>query len=118
MNRVNVARWLSLGSYLGLIGFGMLWAIVLGDVPAAQISFTLMFFAPLLVPLRGILHARDKSIVWGALVSLIYLVHGGMLWWADPEHWPWGALELCLALLFMVSGSYFVRWRAEARAAP
>jgi len=117
VNRVDVARWLSLGSYLGLIAFGMLWAIVLGDVPQARISLSLMFFAPLLVPLRGILHARDRAIIWGALVSLIYLVHGGMVWWADPGHRHWGALELCLALLFMVSGSYFVRWRAETRAA-
>ena len=52
--------------------------------------------------------------MWGALVSLIYLVHGGMVWWADPAHWHWGALELGLALLFMVSGSYFIRWRAES----
>lgn len=118
MNRVDLARWLSLGSYLGLIAFGMAWAIVLGDLPEQRISFSLLFFAPLLLPLRGILHARDRSIVWGTLVSLIYLVDGGMLWWADADHWYWGALELLLAVNVMVFGSYFVRWRAQANAAP
>jgi uncharacterized membrane protein len=116
MNKVEFMRKLSLGSYLGLIAFGMAWAIWLGDIPRNQISFSLLFFAPLLLPLRGILHGRDRSVLWGALISLLYVLHGGQVWWADPEHWHWGALETLLAVLSMVSGSYFIRWRAEANA--
>lgn len=117
MSRVSLARGLSLGSYLGLIAFGMAWAISLGDVPEQQISFSLLFFAPLLLPLRGILHGRDRSILWGALISLLYLLHGGQVWWADPVHWYWGALETLLSVTSMISGSLFIRWRADARAA-
>ena len=116
MNRISVARWLSLGSYLGLITFGMAWAITLGDVPEQQTSFSLLFFAPLLLPLRGILHARDKSILWGTLISLIYVLHGGTIWWSDASRWHLGALELLLAVTFIVAGSFFIRWRAEANA--
>jgi len=115
--KVQIARWLSLGSYLGLIAFGLAWAIWLGDVPAQQKSLSMLFFAPLLLPLRGILHAREKAVVWGTLVSLIYLVDGGMTWYADSARWFWGALELLLAVTFMVFGSFFLRWRAQARAA-
>ena len=117
MNKVALARSLSLGSYLALIAFGMAWAIKLGDLPEQQISFSLLFFAPLLLPLRGILHGRDKAIVWGTLVCLIYFVDGGMIWYADSAHWYWGALELLLAVTYMILGSYFVRWRAQANAA-
>ncbi|MEE4659792.1 MAG: DUF2069 domain-containing protein [Halieaceae bacterium] len=116
MDRVAVARWLSLGSYLGLIAFGMAWAIFLGDVPEQRISFSLLFFAPLLLPLRGILHARDKSILWGTLISLLYVLDGGTLWWSDAIRWHLGALELLLAVTFILSGSFFIRWRAEANA--
>jgi uncharacterized membrane protein len=116
MDRVILARWFSLGSYLGLIAFGMAWAIVLGDVPEQQISFSLLFFAPLLLPLRGILHARDKSILWGTLISLIYVLDGGTTWWSDPTRWYLGALELLLAVTFIITGSFFIRWRAEANA--
>ena len=116
MNKVTVSRWLSLGSYLGLIAFGMAWAIVLGDIPEQQISFSLLFYAPLLLPLRGILHGRDKSILWGTLLSLLYLLHGGQVWWADADHWHWGALETVLAVTNMISGSFFIRWAADEKA--
>jgi uncharacterized membrane protein len=114
MNKVAVARTLSLGSYLGLIAFGMAWAIVLGDIPRQQISLSLLFYAPLLLPLRGILHGRDRSILWGALICLLYVLHGGQVWWADPVHWYWGALETVLAVVSMIFASFFIRWRADA----
>jgi uncharacterized membrane protein len=118
MDKVVLMRRLSLGSYLGLIAFGMAWAIWLGDIPRNQVSLSLLFYAPLFLPLRGILHARDRSILWGTLISLLYVLHGGQVWWADTAHWHWGALETVLAVLSMVSGSYFIRWRAEANATP
>ena len=114
MDRITVSRWLSVGSYLGLIAFGMAWALFLGDVPQQQISLTLLYYAPLLLPLRGILHGRDRSILWGALISLLYVLHGGQIWWADENHWHWGALETVLALVSTASSSFFIRWRADA----
>lgn len=115
MNKVALARAISLVCYLGLIAFGLLWVITLGDVPPQQKSIQLIAYAPLLLPLRGILHGRDKAIVWGVLVSLLYMVDGGMLWWADKQHWHWGALELSMAVGFLLFGSFFIRWRAEAQ---
>jgi uncharacterized membrane protein len=114
--KARVARLLSLGSYLGLIAFGMLWAIRLGELPRNQISITLLLLVlPLLIPLRGILHARHKPLVWGMLVALLPLLHGGVLLWA--EAWPkaaWGGLELLLAVTYITLGSFFIRWRAQA----
>tara|TARA_Y100001958_G_C21120561_1_gene464804 strand:+ start:529 stop:852 length:324 start_codon:yes stop_codon:yes gene_type:complete len=106
-------RFLSLSSYLGLIVFGMAWAIFLGDIPEGQISLSLLFFLPLFIPLRGILHCNKRSVLWGTLISLLYILHGGQIWWADPENWFWGALETNLAIITMISGSYYIRWHTE-----
>ncbi|BAN68690.1 DUF2069 domain-containing protein [endosymbiont of unidentified scaly snail isolate Monju] len=77
MNQVGVARGLSLACYLGLIVFGMAWAIRLGGLPRNQISLTLLVLvAPLLIPLRGILHGRNRAMIWGSLAALIPLLHG------------------------------------------
>ncbi len=113
--KTRLARAVSLGSYLGLIGLTMLWAIRLGGLPRNQISMTLLLLVlPLLIPLRGILHARHKALVWGMLVALIPLLHGGVTLWA--EQWPkagWAGLELLLAILYIMLGSFFIRWRAN-----
>lgn len=114
--KIKATRGLSLASYLGLIAFGMAWAIALGDVPRQQISMTLLYYAPLLIPLRGILHGRDKAILWGVLISLLYLIHGGTIAWADDVHRWWGLLESFLVLGYLFSASLFIRWRAEAAA--
>jgi len=114
--RTRLARVVSLGSYLGLIGLGMAWAIHLGGLPRSQISLTLLFLVlPLLLPLRGVLHARPRALVWGMLAALIPILHGGVIAWA--ETWPksgWGGLELFLAVSYIVTGSFFIRWQSRA----
>ena len=47
-------------------------------------------------------------------VSLLYLVHGGMVAWAEPAQRGLGLLEFALSLLYLVSASLFIRWRADA----
>jgi len=115
--KIRAVHILSLGSYIGLIAFGMLWAIELGELPRDQISITLLILVlPLLLPLRGILHARHKSLVWGMLVALLPILHGGVNLWA--ESWPkaaWGGLELAMAVSYIVFCSYYIRWRADTR---
>lgn len=114
--KVTLTRWLSLCSYLGLIAFGMAWAISLGEFKPNQVSFMLVVMVlPLLFPLRGILHGRDKAIVWGTLISLLYIVHGGMGWWSESHLWVWGMLETLLAVTYLFTASFFIRWRADNR---
>jgi uncharacterized membrane protein len=113
--KTTLARRLALTSYVGLIVWVMLWIVFLGDVDRSHISLLLvMFVAPLLLPLRGILAGRDKALVWGTLISLLYAVHGGvvMLSGSGP-HWP-GVIEVVLSLTYLFSASFFVRWRAAA----
>jgi uncharacterized membrane protein len=113
--KTRIAGWLSMLSYVGLILYMMAWIITLGDVPREQISIGLIIaVTPLLLPLRGVLAARDKAMIWGTLVVLLYIVHGGVIAWSEPGYRWFGLLEVALALTYLVSASFFVRWRAEA----
>lgn len=116
--KTDVARIISLLSYLGLITWVMLWIITLGNVGREHISIWLVLLVtPLLLPLRGVLAGRDKPLIWGALVGLLYLVHGGVVAWSDPGQRWLGVIEMVLSLAFLLSASFFVRWRAEDRQA-
>ena len=112
---IRLARLISLSAYLGLIALGMAWAITLGGLPRNQISITLLLLVlPLLLPLRGILHARRRALIWGMLIALIPLLHGGVTAWAETgAKAAWGGLELLLGILYIVFGSFFIRWRAR-----
>ena len=113
--KTRLARLLSLAAYLGLIAFLMAWIIALGDVPRNEISLRLLLFVtPLLLPLRGVLGGNDKALIWGMLVALLYFVHGGVVAWSEPAQRAFGLLEAGLAVIYVVSASFFVRWRAEA----
>lgn len=115
--KIRVARGLSLVTYLGLIGWVMLWIMLLGDVPREQVSLLLLLtVTPLLLPMRGILAGRDKAIVWGTLVCLPYAVHGGVTVWTDPGARTLGLVEVGLSMGYLFSASFFVRWRALAAA--
>ena len=113
--RIPVSRALSLASYLGLIALVMAWIVFLGTVEDRHISIWLVLFVtPLLLPLRGVLAGRDKALIWGALVGLLYAVHGGMVAWVGGDDRWLGIIEATLALLYLFSASLFIRWRAEA----
>lgn len=115
--KTDAARIVSLASYLGLIGWLMAWIIFLGEVARDQISIRLLLtVTPLLLPLRGVLAGRDKPMIWGALVALLYALHGGTVAWSDESQRWFGLVEAGLSLVYLVSASFFVRWRALAAA--
>ena len=108
-----------IGRALVRLPFVALPNLVAGEEVARELIslWLLLFVTPLLLPLRGVLAGRDKALIWGTLVSLLYLVHGGMTAWAEPAQRWLGLLELVLSLTYLISASLFVRWRAEAQQA-
>jgi uncharacterized membrane protein len=113
--RLAVVRVLAPSSYLGLVLLIMAW-IVFGGLDARYVSlYLLLFVGPLLLPLRGVLAGRDRSLVWGSLLALPYALHGGVVIWGGGDNTWLGVVEAALALTHLVSASYFVRWRAAAQ---
>lgn len=111
--KTAVVRATALGTYVGLIGWLMAWIVFLGEVANEHISvFLVLFVTPLLIPLRGVLAGRDKPMIWGALLALPYSVHGGMVIWGGGDDVWLGWIEVALSLGYVVSASYFIRWRA------
>lgn len=117
--KIAAARALALAGYLGLIALVMAWIVFLGRTADQHISlFLVLFVTPLLLPLRGVLAARNKPMVWGTLVALPYSVHGGMVVWiGETDAWL-GWIEVALSLGYVISASYFIRWRAVADQQP
>ena len=114
--KARVAQLLALTSYVGLIGWVMAWIVFLGDTSEQWISlYLVLFVTPLLLPLRGVLAGRDKPLVWGTLLALPYSVHGGMVIWAGAGDAWLGWVEVALSLLYVISASYYIRWRPPAR---
>jgi uncharacterized membrane protein len=98
------------GSLLGLIAFGMAWVMVLSDTPAARISLWLILFVgPWLLVLRGVLRTRPATLLYSSLLALVYLLHGGVIWWTDPIRSGWGLLEMALALGHIFSAGLAIR---------
>lgn len=113
--KIILARYLSLLSYLGLIAYAMGWAIQLSGTPTERISLALLLYVtPLLITLRGVLHGKGRGLIWSSLVSLLYMLHGGVVWWTEPYLQHWGLLEMSLALMHLLSSSFYIRWRADA----
>ncbi len=113
--KITATRVLALATYLGLIGWVMAWIIFLGNTADKHVSlFLVLFVTPLLIPLRGVLAGRNKAMIWGTLLALPYSVHGGMvIWLGEGDVWL-GWVEVLLSLGYVISASYFVRWRAVA----
>lgn len=117
--KLATARTASLVSYVALALWVMAWVLGFSDLDARYVSLYLLIFAgPLLLPLRGILATRDRAMVWGTLLVLPYAVHGGVVIFAGQSDAWLGVVEAALAVIYLVSASFFIRWRAQAAQQP
>jgi len=64
---------------------------------------------PLFMALRGLLHARRKTIAWSLFLSLPYFAHGNMEAYSNPAA-RWLALtEVVLSLCWLAGGIAWLR---------
>ncbi len=86
--------------YFGLFAIVLLWVIWLA--PSKQHPLPLVIaigLLPLVLPLRGVIKGRHRSIFWLSLVSLIYFFHGiGVLVSNPALHWA-SLIEISVALI-------------------
>lgn len=106
----KAAYWLQLLSYLCLIFFITAWVTVLAPPQVFPIALVLITcVAPLLLPLRGVLHGRDKPVNWAAYLSLLYFIHGVMEAVANPPTRLLGITEIIISLTVFFSASLYIR---------
>ena len=106
----KAAYWLQLLSYLGLIGFITAWITVLVPPQSFPIALVLIVcVVPLLLPLMGVLHGREKPVNWAAYLSLLYFIHGTMEAFAGSSTKLLGLIEIVISLTVFFTASLYIR---------
>ena len=100
---------LTLVSYFILLFGQILWVGWLNPNSIVPKSVTIVvIIAPLLLPLRGLLHARFKTFKWLTLFIWLYFTIG--IWnCASSTQWPLGALQVSMSLVIFISAVMYCR---------
>jgi len=75
--------------------------------PAALVLLVLV--APLLFPLRGLLHGRKYTFAWSCFLALIYFTHGVMEAYSDDITRPLGLLEVLFSSLWFLAAMAYIK---------
>lgn len=98
---MNLARSAAV-CYLAILVLQPVW---LGILPAASgkhsWGLALAATAPLLLPLRGILAGKVRSMTWGGYLLVFYFVIGVMEAWSNPAQRTPALLQTVLAPLYV-----------------
>lgn len=102
----QLLRWITLGSYLGLIALIIAWNLLSPPASMSLVAVLVVGLTPLLVLAPGMLRAAPKTHAYMAYVSLLYLTHG-LVTAATPGDADRliGAAESALALFLMVGAA-------------
>lgn len=110
---------LAIASYLGLLALVVAWEAWLAPPTPVPRAFWLGLKAlPLLVPLYPLLRGSARAQVLAALLVLLYFSEGVAVTYAESrrENWPgaaYGLAEIILAVLFIVSATFYARVNAR-----
>lgn len=106
---------IALCGFFALFGLLMLWHTVLSPPTNLPVALVLIFsVSPLLIPMRGLLHARAKSCAWAAYISLAYFVHGSTEAYANVDERLYAVLEVFFSLMLFMGCALFIRYRKQS----
>lgn len=111
MMTATTVRHIAIGAHLLLLALIMAWRIAWAPPPPQLIALVLLVHgAPLLMPLRGLLHGKRYTFRWAGMLILAYFTHGVATFGAATtlERWLGGA-EAALALIFFVATIGYLR---------
>lgn len=113
MNAARISHIVALSSLLLLLALVFSWIIWFLSPPHMARPILLLLAAlPLAIPLRGILHERSRSHLLAAILSLLYILHGGVELWAGESSVWLPLLETLLAVTLFFSATLHIRFAA------
>ncbi len=117
MNRIAVARWTTLVGYFGLLLLLLNWFIWISPPERLPRSLLIILLVlPLLIPLRGILHATRRSHQWMSFLSLFYFMVGVDVWYNNPPDQQWlGALCTLFSLVLFGGTIHYAKYVGPPR---
>ncbi len=106
-------RALTLVGYFALLGLILGHCTLWAPPSSAPVAVILAIAAaPLLAPLRGLLHGRSYTHAWASLVALLYFLVGVVTATASsPPAWL-GSAEIAASLTLFTGAVGYVRCRA------
>jgi uncharacterized membrane protein len=111
---LNWRLYWAAASHLGLILLTMAWPTLLAPPERVPVALILLLFtAPLLPTLRGVLAGRATSHLWTSLISLPYLLHALVELYSNPAIRPLAAVEALLALSLLASTLLYANRRDD-----
>ena len=117
MDKIKLARTVTLLGYFGLLVFIPVWHILITPLAAKFMSITLLVqMGPLMFPLRGLLHGKLYTHAWSMYLALFYFVIG--IWYAgDISTRNFGIIFSFLSVLFFTGTVLFTRFQGMAEKA-
>ena len=114
MDKILITRIITLLGYFGLLIYIPLWHLQIEPMAAKFISITLLVqMGPLMLPLRGILHAKVYTHAWSMYLALFYFVLG--IWYAgDISTRNFGIGFSLLSVLFFLGTMLYTRFKGIA----
>lgn len=105
---------LALTSYGLLLSWMGIWHFFLAsDQPYSPGFVVLMYILPLLLPARGLLKGRPYTYAWANFITLLYIIHGITIAYADQDERMYAIIELVLACAMFTGCSLFARYRGK-----
>lgn len=110
MTAARLFYGITLTGYLGSITLLTAWfAWFDPPVKTPTALVLLLVVGPLLLPLRGMLHARRYTISWSCFLALLYFTHGVLEAWHDAPTWILGLLEVILTSMWFCGAIAYIQ---------
>ena len=114
MSKIQAARITTLTSFFALLALVVYWAINPTQLKASSTSIVLLFGGlPLLSALPGILKQKPYTHAWICMVALLYLIHGVVEAWSQPENLLLASLEIVFSILLYLGAGFYARYRSR-----
>lgn len=115
--KIDITRWLAVGSVSGLILLGVAWELWLAPIRPGG-SLLALKVLPLCLPLAGLLKNRMYTYRWVSLMVWLYFTEGTVRAYSDraPGNYL-GMIEVVLCLLLFTACALHVRVRLRKPAA-
>ena len=109
MNYLLLARVLTLFGYFALLSLLLLWFTWLAPSKTAPVTMLLVFIvAPLLIPLRGLLHGKLYTHRWVTFLALFYFTLGVDVAYTNAAERLYGLLEIFFSLCLFFGAVFYV----------
>lgn len=107
-------RKLTLGSYLFLIVWLVVWHFGLTiDKPTSTVFTILFWIIPILLPAKGLIEGKPYTYAWTNFVVMYYLLHGLTAVYAVDGERLYALVEILLCSVLFTGCSFYARIRGR-----